>query len=385
MTPCILLRSALIAAAASFLLTACSDPAPPPTQPPPAVEVTAVAMEAIASEFEFVARTRASEDTEIRARITGSIIERNFAEGQVVQEGDLLYRIDPRPYQAAQNVAKAELSQARAAVEVARRNLTRGEELAPNGYISDAEMDKLRGESEGALAKVEAAEAALEQATINLDFTEIRAPFSGTAGRSQLSIGDLVNPSAGALVTLVQLDPMLADFDVNEQALAENMKANQARITQGLEVLVYTPRLRLVTGDEYIHPGEIDYASNRINPSTGTVTVTAKFSNPEAMLFPGQFVRIILQRGDAEMRLMIPQPSVLEDMQGRYVYIVDPADTVVRKNVTLGSRQGINWVVESGLEEGDRVIVNGIQKVRPGIKVVPSAVAAVPHQETAAQ
>ena len=385
MTPCILLRSALIAAAASFLLTACSDPAPPPTQPPPAVEVTAVAMEAIASEFEFVARTRASEDTEIRARITGSIIERNFAEGQVVQEGDLLYRIDPRPYQAAQNVAKAELSQARAAVEVARRNLTRGEELAPNGYISDAEMDKLRGESEGALAKVEAAEAALEQATINLDFTEIRAPFSGTAGRSQLSIGDLVNPSAGALVTLVQLDPMLADFDVNEQALAENMKANQARITQGLEVLVYTPRLRLVTGDEYIHPGEIDYASNRINPSTGTVTVTAKFSNPETMLFPGQFVRIILQRGDAEMRLMIPQPSVLEDMQGRYVYIVDPADTVVRKNVTLGSRQGINWVVESGLEEGDRVIVNGIQKVRPGIKVVPSAVAAVPHQETAAQ
>ena len=385
MTPCILLRSALIAAAASFLLTACSDPAPPPTQPPPAVEVTAVAMEAIASEFEFVARTRASEDTEIRARITGSIIERNFAEGQVVQEGDLLYRIDPRPYQAAQNVAKAELSQARAAVEVARRNLTRGEELAPNGYISDAEMDKLRGESEGALAKVEAAEAALEQATINLDFTEIRAPFTGTAGRSQLSIGDLVNPSAGALVTLVQLDPMLADFDVNEQALAENMKANQARITQGLEVLVYTPRLRLVTGDEYIHPGEIDYASNRINPSTGTVTVTAKFSNPETMLFPGQFVRIILQRGDAEMRLMIPQPSVLEDMQGRYVYIVDPAATVVRKNVTLGSRQGINWVVESGLEEGDRVIVNGIQKVRPGIKVVPSAVAAVPHQETAAQ
>jgi RND family efflux transporter MFP subunit len=342
-------------------------------------------MEAIASEFEFVARTRASEDTEIRARINGSIIERNFAEGEVVQEGDLLYRIDPRPYQAAQNVAKAELSQARAAVEVARRNLTRGEELAPNGYISDAEMDKLRGESEGALAKVEAAEAAVEQATINLDFTEIRAPFTGTAGRSQLSIGDLVNPSAGALVTLVQLDPMLADFDVNEQALAENMKANQARITQGLEVLVYTPRLRLVTGDEYIHPGEIDYASNRINPSTGTVTVTAKFSNPETMLYPGQFVRIILQRGDAEMRLMIPQPSVLEDMQGRYVYIVDPADTVVRKNVTLGSRQGINWVVESGLEEGDRVIVNGIQKVRPGIKVVPSAVAAVPHQETAAQ
>jgi RND family efflux transporter MFP subunit len=372
-----------LALVTAICLTGCGDPAAPPAPPPPAVEVTEIAMAAVASEFEFVTRTRASEDTAVRARVTGNLIERNFAEGQVIEAGALMFRIDPRPYQAALNVARAELSQAQAAMDVADRNLKRGLELEPDGFISAAEMDQLRGQYDGAVAAREAAEAAVDKAEIDLDFTEIRAPFTGTAGRSELSIGDLADPSTGPLVTLVQLDPMLADFDVNEQALAQNMRLNQERLTQGLEPLVFVPRLRLVTGDEYAYPGEIDYASNRVNPSTGTVTVTARFPNPEGMLIPGQFARIVVQRGDEEMWLMVPQQSVLEDMQGRYVYIVDDSDTVVRRNVTLGRRQGISWTVDSGLEEGDRVIVNGIQKVRPGMPVAPSAVSAVPHQEDA--
>lgn len=338
-------------------------------------------MAAVATEFEFVSRTRAREDTEIRARITGNIIERNFDEGQLVAAGTLLYRIDPRPYQAALSAANAELTQAEAAVDVARRNLARGVELAPDGYISEAEMDQLRGERDRSEAAKEAAEAAIEQATIDLDFTEIRAPFTGTVGRSQLSIGDLVNPMAGTLVTLVQRDPMLVDFDVDEEALAVRMKDNQARAARGLEPVVFTPRLRLVTGDDYAHLGEIDYASNRVNPSTGTVTVTASFPNPDGTLIPGQFGRIVLRRGEAEMRLLIPQQSVLEDMQGRYVYTVNAESAVVRRNVTLGQRDGVDWVVESGLEEGDRVIVNGIQKVRPGMPVSASPARSNPHQE----
>lgn len=380
---CHLFLPVVAAVTATLIVTACGGPAEPPPAPPPAVEIQEVSMAAVATEFEFVARTRAKEDTEIRARITGNIIERNFAEGQAVEVGALLYRIDPRPYQAMLNAARAELSQAEAAVDVARRNLARGVELAPDGYISEAEMDKLRGERDRSLAAKEAAEATIERATIDLDFTEIRAPFSGIAGRSQLSIGDLVDPSSGALVTLVQRDPMLVDFDVDEQTLAIRIKDNQERAAQGLDPVVFTLRLRLVTGDDYAHPGEIDYASNRINPSTGTVTVTAKFPNPDGTLFPGQFGRIIVQRGEPEMRLLIPQPSVLEDMQGRFVYTVDEENMVVRKNVTLGQRDGINWVVESGLQEGDRVIVNGIQKVRPGMPVSPSPVASKPHQERA--
>jgi membrane fusion protein (multidrug efflux system) len=176
-----------------------------------------------------VARTRASEDAAIQARITGSIIERNFDEGQEIEAGALMYRIDPRPYQAALASAKAELSNAQAALDNADRNLKRGEELSPDGYISASEMDKLRSEFDRATAAREAAIAAIDNAQINLDFTEIRAPFTGVAGRSQLSIGDLVSPQTGALVTLVQLDPMLVDFDVDEQALANSMKANQAR------------------------------------------------------------------------------------------------------------------------------------------------------------
>jgi RND family efflux transporter MFP subunit len=359
---------------AVLLLVACGKPEAPPAPPPPAVEYADASPREVATVFEFVARTRAKEDAQLRARITGTIIERNFEEGQVVQEGDLLFRIDPRPYESAVNSAAARLSQAEAAVQVAERNYARGLELVDDGFISKAEMDKLLGERDGSRAALEDARAALEKARIDLAFTEIRAPFSGTAGRSQLSIGDLVDPGAGPLVSLVMLDPMLVDFDVNEQTLALRLRENQQRQAEGLPPVTFTPRLLLVTGDMYEHEGIIDYANNRINPTTGTVTVTARFPNPDSLLFPGQFARIQVQRGEPEMRLLIPQPAVLEDMQGKYVFIVDGNDTVQRRNVRLGQREGLMWVVESGLEEGDRVIVNGVQKVRQGAQVSATAI-----------
>ncbi len=372
-----------LASLSSFaILAACGGGEEPPAPPPPAVEVQEIGLQSVASEFEFVARTRAEEDTDIRARITGNIIERNFAEGQLVEEGALLYKIDPRPYRAALNSARAELSQVDAALAVASRNLVRGEELEPDGFISDAEIDKLRGDQERAAAAREAAEAAIDSAQINLEFTEIRAPFSGTVGRSQASIGDLVSPSTGALVTLVQRDPMLVDFDVTERTLSLRIKENQERQAQGLPPDVYTPRLRLVTGDDYAYDGVIDYASNRVDASTGTITVTTSFPNPDNTLIPGQFVRIVVQRGQPEMQLLVPQPSVLEDMQGRYVYIVDDDNMVARRNVDLGQREGVDWVVLTGLNEGDRVIVHGIQKVRPGMPVTASPVGAQPHRES---
>ena len=363
----------------AVMLTACGGPAEPPIPPPPAVEYHEVGREAVAFSFEFVARTRATEDTDIRARITGNIIERNFDEGQEIEAGALMFRIDPRPYQAALASAKAELSSAEAAFVNADRNLKRGEELAPQGHISASEMDKLRSEHDRAIAAKQAATASIDNAQINLDFTEIRAPFTGIAGRSNFSIGDLVSPQTGALVTLVQRDPMLVDFDVDEQSLANSMKANQARAAAGEPPIEYVPRLKLVTGDIYPQVGEIDYASNRVNSTTGTITVTARFPNAEGHLIPGQFARIVVQRGAAEMQLLVPQPSVLEDMQGRYVYTVNDENLVVRKNVKLGQRDGVNWVVESGLEEGDRVIVNGVQKVRPNMPVNATPVEAMPY------
>jgi RND family efflux transporter MFP subunit len=373
----------LLAATAILSLAACRSGEEPPSQPPPAVEVRAVHLEPVASEHEFVARTRAQEDTEIRARVTGNIIERNFNEGQLVDKDSLMFRIDPRSYEAALSAAQAELARVVTALEVAQRNFTRGEKLAPQGHISAVEMDKLRGDRDSAIAARSAAEAAVEQARINLGFTEIRAPFTGVAGRSQLSIGDLADPSVGALVTLVQRDPMLADFDINEISLAKAMKEAGDREHQDTANERWSVRLKLVTGNLYEHSGTLDYASNRVNPSTGTVTVTARFPNPGGGLLPGQFVRVVLQRGEAEMKLLIPQSAVLEDMQGRYVFIVDGNGTVVRRNVTLGQRSGIEWVVDEGLSEGDRVIVNGIQKVRPGMPVNANPVDVQPHANPA--
>jgi RND family efflux transporter MFP subunit len=351
--------------------------------PPPAVEYYETRLEAVVTSSEFVARTRAKEDTAITARVSGSIVERDFNEGQEVAEGQLMYRIDPRPYEAALASAKAQLANATSSLEVAERNLVRGEELVPDGYISQSEIDKLRGDRDQARAAVESARAAIDNAQINLDFTEIRAPFTGVAGRSEVSIGDLVGPQTGPLVTLVQREPMLADFDVDEQSLANAMKRNQELLASGGEPIRYTPMLTLVNGDLYPHPGELDYASNRVNPGTGTVTITASFPNPGGVLVPGQFVRVKLQRGEAVERLLIPQQCVLEDMQGRYVFVVEEGETVARRNVTLGQRQGTYWIVENGLEDGDRVIVNGIQKVRSGMPVQATPIESLPH-ETAA-
>jgi len=363
-------------------LLGCGEAEPPVAPPPPAVEYVLLEPEPIASTFEFVARTRATEDTAIRARITGTILERNFEEGQMVEADQVLFRIDPRPYEAALASAKAQLSQAQAAVVVSARSLERGKELVPDGFISKSDFDRLTSESDTAKAQLASAEAAVQSAEIDLGFTSVRAPFAGTAGRSELSIGDLVDPNAGPLVTLVQMDPMLVDFDVNEQALATNLKNNQLRQSQGQPPEQFTPSLKLSDGDMYNQPGRIDYANNRVNPSTGTVTVTAVFPNPDRLLFPGQFVRVSLQRGDEHEALMVPQVSVLEDMQGRYVFAITDDNLVTRKNVKLGQKSGTRWVVEEGLQAGDRVIVNGVQKVRVGAPVAATPVSSMPHEST---
>jgi membrane fusion protein (multidrug efflux system) len=365
----------ITAAAIATLLTACGQSEAPPEMPPPAVEYREVVLEPVSTVFEFVARTRAREDAQIRAQISGTIVERSFEEGQMVEKDHVLFRIDPRPYEASLASAQAMLHRAQSNLTVSQQNLDRGKELIEEKFISDAEMDKLRGDRDQAVAALEEARASVLTAQINLDFTEVRAPFRGTAGRSNISTGDLVNPNSGALVSLVQLDPMLVDFDVAEQALIQNLANNQQRAEQGLPPVVFTPQLKLGNGQMYPLEGVIDYADNRINPTTGTVTVTARFDNPDGLLYPGQFARVLVRRGEAVPTMLIPQPSVLEDMQGRYVFVVREDDTVARRNVTLGQREGIAWVVLEGLEEGDRVIVNGIQKVRSGMTVIATPVA----------
>ncbi|MEL7046331.1 MAG: efflux RND transporter periplasmic adaptor subunit [Pseudomonadota bacterium] len=364
-----------------LLTEACSEPEAP-TPPPPAVQFRSVELREVATTFEFVARTRAREDTAIRAQVSGTITERSFREGQYVNKDDLLYRIDPRPYEAALDSARADLSRARTNLEVFERDLARGIELEPDGFISASEIDKLRGNRDSGAAALEVAQAAVEKAEIDLGFTEIRAPFSGLTGRSELSIGDLVSPGGDSLVTLVQNDPMLVDFDISEQTVAASLIEDQERAARGEDPVSYTPRLQLINGQFYPLPGTIEFANTRINPTTGTITVTAQFPNPDNLLLSGQFMRVFVQRGFKEERLLIPQSAVMEDMQGRYVYTIDPKDIVGRRNVSLGQREGVDWVVESGLDQGNRVIVNGVQKVRPGMAVAATEATATPYTES---
>lgn len=366
-----------------LILSACGQESAQQEAPPPAVETREVKLEPVATELEFVARTRAREDAQVQAQINGTVMERAFEEGQVVNQGDVLFRIDPRPYEAALASAQAVLHRAETELKVASQNLARGEELVADKFISAMEMDELQGRRDTAAAQIEEARAAVLRAEIDLGFTNIKAPFTGTTGRSQISIGDLVSPTTGTLVSLVQLDPMLVDFDVNERALVENLSENQQRASEGLPPIQYSPKLILPNGGTYREAGAIDYANNRINPDTGTVTITARFPNPDGLLYPGQFARVRVQRGEAEPAMLISQASVLEDMQGRYVFVVQDDSTVARRNVSLGQREGVDWVVLEGLSEGDRVIVNGIQKVRSGMTVSASE-ATLPHRESTA-
>ncbi|MEM9315388.1 MAG: efflux RND transporter periplasmic adaptor subunit, partial [Pseudomonadota bacterium] len=278
--------------------------------------------------------------------------------------------------------ARADLSCARTNLEVFERDLARGIELQPDGFISASEIDKLRGNRDSGVAALEVAQAAVDKAEIDLGFTEIRAPFAGLTGRSQLSIGDLVSPSSDSLVTLVQNDPMLVDFDISEQTVAQSLLEDQERSLRGEDPITYTPRLQLVNGQFYPLPGTIEFANNRINPTTGTITVTAQFPNPDNLLLSGQFMRVFVQRGLKEERLLIPQSAVMEDMQGRYVYTIESKDIVGRRNVSLGQREGVDWVVEAGLDQGNRVIVNGVQKVRPGMAVAATEATAAPYTES---
>lgn len=351
-------------------LLACTEQqAPAEAPPPPGVGVVEVTAQEISPTREFVGRTQAIEDAKLRARVEGPLISRSFTEGEDVQQGQVLFEIDPEPYQAEVRRVQALLTSAESALTVAERNFERGEQLVGDGYISQTQMDELRAKRDGAAAAIDEAKSALASAQLNLDYTKIVAPFTGRAGNSNFSIGDLVGPQAGELVSIVQLDPMWVNFQVAESAMVEAMQTNIQRQQEGLEELKFTPRLRLSTGTEYPLPGVIDFVDNRIDQTTGTIKVRATFPNPSGLLLPGQFVTLVIQRSDKRSVLLVPQSAILEDQQGAYVLVVNDQNIVIRQNIKAGERIGVDRVVDEGLQPGTKVITTGLQKVRPGVEV----------------
>lgn len=359
-----------LAASAAILLSACGKEAPKQAAPAPAVTVYSVKSSSVGKFREFVARTEASQEVELRARVEGEIILSDFTEGSLVQQGQLLFEIDRRPYQAALDQAQANLA-ARQAEEIqADADFKRGEELAPDGFISQSDLGKLRSAAGQAVANVKGAEAALETARINLDFTHITAPFDGQIGKRRYDVGTLVSPSSESLATLSASDPIYVNFQLEESAYINFLQKRASEGKSGQEPELDLS-LRLPNGADYGKAGKLDFADTKIDSTVGSVSLRAIFPNDEGLILPGLYVTLLVESQKKEQLPLIPQASVQENQLGNFVLVIDDKNQVVTRHVDMGRRMGAMWVVNGGLKDGEQIVIEGLQKVRPGVEVNP--------------
>lgn len=339
--------------------------------PPPAVTTVPVQNRDVAPATEFIGRIEAIRSFDARPRIEGTVEQVAFQEGQDVHEGDLLYVIEPAPYQAALDSAKAQLASAEAKLREAERAYARADELRQRGNVSQAQLDQALADRDAAQADVMMNQAQVRTAEINLGYTRISSPVDGRIGATAVTQGNLVNPSTGVLATVVQLDPIRVVFSVADRdMLAFQRRFEVRQPAQAAEK--YVPTLVLPDGSDYAEQGQIEFANNRVDPQTGTVSIRATFANPQRLLLPGQYVTVQIRRDQPEQRPVVPVASVQQDQQGSYVLVLDDQNRVQRRPVETGAQVDQSLVVEKGLTAGETVVVGGVQKVRPGMVVQPT-------------
>jgi len=340
--------------------------------PPPAVSVRPVESRQVTETGDFIGRVAAIDKVEVVARVPGFIEERNFTEGQYIKKGDLLFRIEQDTYKATVDQQNANLAKAKATEVNTNLQLQRGEELMHNQNIPQSTVDQRAADEQAAKADVLQAQALLEQAQINLGYTEIRSPIDGRIGLANYTVGNLVQPSSGNLATIVSQDPIYVTFQASEADVIAYKRRLAASADKSPHVTIH---IKLPDGSIYAHPGLTNFLDVQVQGDTDTVTVRAQLPNPDGMLIPGGIVGVMVDRGAPHQALMVPQSAVLLDQAGHYVMLVDDAKKVEQRRVTTGVEQGRDVVISSGLKEGELVIVEGIQKVHPG-QLVSASVAA---------
>jgi len=329
------------------------------------VPVAPVVKQTLPIYLNYPARIEAIRGISLQARASGYIEEQPAADGADVKEGDLLYRIDPRDLQTALDQAKAQVQRDQASLEYAKANFSRGEELLKSGFVAKDAYELRNSTMRVAEAALTLDQAAIEAATLNLSYTEIRAPFPGRLGRNQAAKGALVGPASGPLNTLVQLDPVYVTFNPSETELAEIEKA---RAAGKVEAEISTPG-----ASGLVRKGELAFLDNVIDKATGTIVARVTIANPDFALLPGQYVRVRLLLRDEPNALMVPETALGSSQMGKFVYVVGEGDKAELRPLVLGPRENGLVSVIKGVSEGDRVIVGNLQKIGPGspVQVLP--------------
>ncbi len=374
-----------------LLLSSCgkpSGPMGPPPGGPPEVSVWTVQTQRVELTMELSGRVAASLTAEVRPQVGGIIQNRLFTEGSDVKEGDVLYQIDPAGYQAAQDGAKAALAKAVANLEPLRLKAERYMELVKSEAVSQQDVNDATAAQKLAEAEIEAAKAALETARINLAYTKVTAPISGRIGRSAVTNGALVTAGQPApLSTIQQLDPVYVDVTQSSSDMLRLRKSLESGLLRADDGQAKA-RILLDDGSEYPLPGTLKFTEAFVDPGTGSVTLRTLFPNPKLMLLPGLFVRALLAEGVKEEGMLVPQRGVTRNAAGKPMVMVVGAGEKVEPRVILTDRAvGENWLVNDGLKPGDRVILEGIQRARPGtvVKAVPFIAASATARQPAAE